>query len=393
MKNTGVTARGIKLPIIKQGDNLVEIVASSILDAAKAEKIVLNDKDIVAVTESLLARAQGNFVNVADITSEVNEKFKDTDTIGIVFPITSRNRFSAILKAFVQTGKKIVVQLSYPSDEIGNRLITLDDIEAKNVNPFSDILDEKKFRKLFGYPVHEATGVDYIDYYGKICGKNGKIILANNAKAILKYTKYVICADVHTRFRTKKVLLENGAKTVICLDQLANKSTNGRGYNEKYGLLGSNLSTDAVLKLFPRDCENFVEALQAELKKQTGKTLEAMLYGDGAYKDPVCGVWELYDPVVSPAFTKGLAGSPNEIKLKYIADNLTNGKSKEEAREIVEKAIKEKEKNLVGKSESLGTTPRQYSDLLGSLADLVSGSGDRGTPVVLIQNYFSNYTN
>lgn len=391
MKYTGVTARGIKLPIIKKGDDLVKIVADCIIQAAEKENFVLWDRDVVAVTESLLARAQGNFVHIKDIADEVNEKFAHADCIGVLFPITSRNRFSAILKGIALSGKKLVIQLSYPGDEVGNQLVSLDDIEAKNVNPYSDVLTEEKFRELFGYPVHACTGVDYIDYYKKIGGENCTIILANNPRVILNYTKHVIPADVHSRKRTKKVLLESGAETVVGVGELMNASRNGSGFSPEYGLMGSNLSTEETLKLFPRDSKKFVDELQMELSNRTGKAIETMIFGDGAFKDPVNGIWEFYDPVVSPAYTDRIVGSPNEIKLKFLADNLTEGMNEAEARKFIEEKIRTKHASLVGKMESQGTTPRRYSDLLGSLADLISGSGDKGTPVVVIQNYFSNY--
>ena len=385
----GTISRGIRTPIFKAGDDLVKITADCVINASKEHKFELNDKDVVALTESVLARVQGNYATVDQIAKDINQKFGD-NTVGLIMPIFSRNRFSMILKGIAKGAKKLIIQLPYPSDEVGNSFVTQEQLIEKNVNPYVDVFTAKEFKDTFGDISHTFTGVDYVELYGKIA--NCEVILANNPCEILKHTKYVINADIHTRFRTKSILLNGGAEKVVSLDEILNKSVDGSGYNENYGVLGSNLATENSIKLFPRDCQTFVDALQKELFDRTGKQIECMIYGDGAFKDPVCGIWELADPVCSPAFTKGLAGTPNEIKLKYVADNQLADVSGEEAIEKIKTYIKNKGENLTNKMESQGTTPRQITDLLGSLADLTSGSGDKGTPVVLIQNYFKNYS-
>ena len=385
----GTISRGIRTPIFKAGDDLVKITADCVINASKEHKFELNDKDVVALTESVLARVQGNYATVDQIAKDINQKFGD-NTVGLIMPIFSRNRFSMILKGIAKGAKKLIIQLPYPSDEVGNSFVTQEQLIEKNVNPYVDVFTAKEFKDTFGDISHTFTGVDYVELYGKIA--NCEVILANNPCEILKHTKYVINADIHTRFRTKSILLNGGAEKVVSLDEILNKSVDGSGYNENYGVLGSNLATENSIKLFPRDCQTFVDALQKEFFDRTGKQIECMIYGDGAFKDPVCGIWELADPVCSPAFTKGLAGTPNEIKLKYVADNQLADVSGEEAIEKIKTYIKNKGENLTNKMESQGTTPRQITDLLGSLADLTSGSGDKGTPVVLIQNYFKNYS-
>ncbi len=390
MDYSGTISRGVRAPIIRQGDDLVKITADSICGLCEQEKITLNDRDIVAVTEAVLARAQGNYATSDQIAKDVKEKFGD-NTVGLILPILSRNRFSMILKGITKGVKKLVIQLSYPSDEVGNSFVSLEQIMDKKVNPYSDVFTAEEFKKLFGDVRHQFTGVDYIEYYQK-AGNNCEVILANNPLEILKYTKYVINADIHSRKRTKKMLVNNGAVKVCSLDEILNKSVDGSGYNEQYGVLGSNLATENSVKLFPRDCQKFVDSLQAELLKRTGKKLECMVYGDGAFKDPVGGIWELADPVCSPAFTEGLKGKPNEIKLKYLADNDLKNLSGDELIAEMKKAIKSKGDNLVNNMLSQGTTPRQLTDLLASLSDLTSGSGDKGTPIILIQNYFKNFS-
>ena len=389
MDYQGTISRGVRAPIIRQGDDLVKITADCVVNASKEGGFPLQDKDVVAVTEAVLARAQGNFASVDDIAADVKEKFGD-ETVGLIFPIFSRNRFSMILKGIAKGAKKLIVMLSYPSDEVGNSFVTLEQLMEKNVNPYTDVFTGDEFHKMFGDVRHTFTGVDYIKFYEET--GNCEVILANNPTEILKYTKFVINADIHTRKRTKKILLNAGAEKVYSLDEILNKSINGSGYNEKYGVLGSNLSTESSVKLFPRDCDKFVMELQAELKKRTGKHIECMIYGDGAFKDPVGGIWELADPVASPAFTSGLAGKPNEIKLKYLADNDLKNLSGDEAVEAVKQAIRAKEDDMINNMKSQGTTPRQITDLLASLADLTSGSGDKGTPIILIQNYFKNFS-
>lgn len=390
MDYQGTISRGIRAPIIKQGDNLVKITADCVVNASKEHGFPLQDKDVVAVTEAVLARAQGNYATTDQIASDVSEKFGD-NTVGLIFPIFSRNRFSMILKGIAKGVKKLVIQLSYPGDEVGNSFVTPEQLIEKGVNPYVDVFTAEEFYKTFGDVRHTFTGVDYIDFY-KTIGGNCEVILANNPLEILKHTKYVINADIHSRARTKKALLKAGAEKVVSLDEILNKPVNGSGYNEKYGVLGSNLATDTSVKLFPRDCQKFVDDLSEELFKQTGKKIECMVYGDGAFKDPVGGIWELADPVCSPAYTSLLEGKPNEIKLKYIADTELSNLSGEEAVKAMKDIIKNKEKDLVNNMKSQGTTPRQITDLLGSLADLTSGSGDKGTPIILIQNYFKNFS-
>lgn len=388
MDYQGTISRGVRAPIIRRGDDLVKITADCIEAAAKQGGFAIQDKDVIAVTEAVLARSQGNYATIDQIAKDVSEKFGD-HTVGLVMPIFSRNRFSMILKGISKGVKKLVVQLSYPSDEVGNSFVTPDVLFEKGVNPYTDVFTAEEFRKTFGDVRHIFTGVDYIDYYEKT--GNCEVILANNPCEILKHTKYVINADIHTRKRTKAQLIRGGAKKVVSLDEILTAPVDGSGYNEKYGVLGSNLATENSVKLFPRDGQKFVESLQAEMKKRTGKTVECMVYGDGAFKDPVGGIWELADPVASPAFTEGLRGKPNEIKLKYLADNDLASLNGEEAIEAMKDMIRHKESDLTNNMKSQGTTPRQLTDLLASLSDLTSGSGDKGTPFILIQNYFKNY--
>ena len=393
-KYVGTTSRGIRLPIIKEGDNLADIVVESVLEASKNEPFPIKDRDVIAITESVVARSQGNYATVDDIALDVKNKFKGGE-IGIIFPILSRNRFSILLKGFARGVDKIYLMLSYPSDEVGNALLTYDELDEKGVNPYSDVLSLEEYRKLFGRKVHEFTGVDYIDYYVDLIKKENcdvEVIFANQAKAILKYTKKVLTCDIHTRARTKRILKENGAEIVLGMDEILNSSINGSGYNEKYGLLGSNKSTEEIVKLFPRDAQGLVEDIQQQMLKKSGKHVEVMVYGDGAFKDPQGKIWELADPVVSPFYTSGLKGTPNELKLKYLADNDFKDLKGEELKAAIKEKIKEKSGSLVGKMASQGTTPRQLTDLIGSLCDLTSGSGDKGTPVVLVQDYFTNYS-
>ena len=389
----GTVSRGIRAPIIREGDDIAQIVVDSVLNASKSAGFELRDRDVIAVTEAVVARAQGNYVTTEDIAKEVREKFGDR-TVGLIFPILSRNRFSICLKGIAMGLKKIILMLSYPSDEVGNHLVSIDDVDAKGVNPWSDILTEQKYRELFGYQKHTFTGVDYVEYYKELitsCGCEAEIIFANDCKAILNYTKDVITCDIHTRKRSKRILESAGAN-VCGLDDILTTPTATGGYNEEYGLLGSNKATEDKIKLFPRDCKAVVDKIQSGIYNATGKVVEVMVYGDGAFKDPVGKIWELADPVVSPAFTNGLAGRPNEIKLKYLADNDFAHLSGEELKEAIKGYIKNKESDLVGKMASQGTTPRQITDLIGSLCDLTSGSGDKGTPIVLVQGYFDNYT-
>lgn len=388
MDYQGTISRGVRAPIIRRGDDLVKITADCIEAAAKQGGFAIQDKDVIAVTEAVLARSQGNYATIDQIAKDVSEKFGD-HTVGLVMPIFSRNRFSMILKGISKGVKKLVVQLPYPSDEVGNSFVTPDVLFEKGVNPYTDVFTAEEFRKTFGDVRHIFTGVDYIDYYEKT--GNCEVILANNPCEILKHTKYVINADIHTRKRTKAQLIRGGAEKVVSLDEILTAPVDGSGYNEKYGVLGSNLATENSVKLFPRDGQKFVESLQAEMKKRTGKTVECMVYGDGAFKDPVGGIWELADPVASPAFTEGLRGKPNEIKLKYLADNDLASLNGEEAIEAMKDLIRHKESDLTNNMKSQGTTPRQLTDLLASLSDLTSGSGDKGTPFILIQNYFKNY--
>ncbi|EJU21460.1 F420-0:Gamma-glutamyl ligase [Peptoanaerobacter stomatis] len=390
----GTVVRGLRAPIIKQNDDMVKIVCDTVIEASKEGGYTINDRDIVTITESVVARAQGNYANVNNIASDVKDKL-NSDTVGIIFPILSRNRFSLILKGIALGVKKVIIMLSYPSDEVGNHFITYDELDKNNINPWKDEFDEKKFRELFENPVHEFTGVDYIKFYKDIvkeAGADCEIVFANDPKSILKYTKNVINCDIHTRKRTKRILLENGGEKVFSLDDILTSSVDGSGYSE-YGLLGSNKATEDTLKLFPRNSQDLVEKIQAKLKELTGKNLEVMVYGDGAFKDPVGKIWELADPVVSPGYTSGLKGTPSEIKLKYIADNDFADLRGDELKNAVVDYIKNKESDLVGKMASEGTTPRQLTDLLGSLSDLTSGSGDKGTPIIYIQGYFDNYTN
>ncbi len=393
----GTVSRGVRAPIIREGDNLADIVVDCVLKASESANFPILDKDVIAVTEAVVARAQGNYANVKDIAADVKEKFGD-DTVGILFPILSRNRFAICLKGIAMGCKKVVLMLSYPSDEVGNHLIDMDVLDEKGVNPWSDVLTEEKYRELFGYEKHVFTGVDYIEYYKNLIQEAGaevEIIFANNPKAILSYTKNVLTCDIHTRQRTKRILRENGAEKVYALDDIMTKSINGSGYNDAYGLLGSNRATEDTVKLFPINCEEVVEAIHTAMKEKTGKNVEVMIYGDGAFKDPVGKIWELADPVVAPAYTKGLEGTPNELKLKYLADNDFAELSGDELKEAIKKSIHEKDEkatSLKGTNATLGTTPRRITDLLGSLSDLTSGSGDKGTPIIYIQGYFDNYT-
>ncbi len=394
-RKVGTVSRGIRCPIIRQGDNLVDIAVTSVLEAAASEGFEMRDRDVVSLTESIVARAQGNYASVDDIAADVKAKLGG-ETIGVIFPILSRNRFAICLRGIAKGAKKVVLMLSYPSDEVGNSLVTYDQIDEAGINPYSDVLDEAKYRELFGENKHEFTGVDYVAYYSEIireAGAEAEIIFANQPKTILNYTDCVLTCDIHTRARTKRILKAAGAKVVCGLDDILNAPVNGSGCNEKYGLLGSNKSTEDTIKLFPRDCQGLVEDIQAEFMNRTGKHIEVMVYGDGAFKDPQGKIWELADPVVSPAHTAGLIGTPNELKLKYLADNDFKGLSGAELKEAISKSIKAKQDNLVGNMASQGTTPRQLTDLIGSLCDLTSGSGDKGTPVVLVQGYFDNYTN
>ncbi len=394
-RKVGTISRGIRCPIIRQGDNLCEIVVNSVLEAAECEGFELRDRDVIACTESIVARAQGNYASVDAIAEDVKNKLGG-ETIGVIFPILSRNRFAICLRGIAKGAKKIVLMLSYPSDEVGNELVSLDKLDEAGINPYSDILTLEKYRELFGENKHPFTGVDYVDYYAgliKEMGAEVEVIFANNPRAILNYTKNVLNCDIHTRARTKRILLANGAEKVCGMDDILTSSINGNGFNEKYGLLGSNKSTEDSVKLFPRDCQGLVEDIQAQILDKTGKHVEVMVYGDGAFRDPVGKIWELADPVVSPAFTKGLDGTPNELKLKYLADNDFADLSGEALKKAIEEKIKSKDDNLVGNMASQGTTPRRLTDLIGSLCDLTSGSGDKGTPVILVQGYFDNFTN
>ncbi len=390
----GTVSRGIRAPIIRDGDNLVDIVVESVLAAAKAEPFAIRNRDIVAVTEAVVGRAQRNYATVDDIAADVSAKFGH-DTVGVIFPILSRNRFAICLRGIAKGLKKIVLMLSYPSDEVGNHLVSLDQLDEKGVNPFSDVLTEEKYRALFGENRHPFTGVNYVAYYKDLiqaCGAEVEIVLANDPRAILAYTKKVLACDIHTLPRTKRLLKAAGADLVLGLDEIMTAPVNGSGYNADYGLLGSNKATEDKVKLFPRDCHQFVEAVQERLLKETGKYVEVMVYGDGAFKDPVGEIWEFADPVVSPAYTPGLEGKPNELKLKYLADNDFANLSGEELRDAIKDRIRHKDADLVGNMASQGTTPRRLTDLIGSLCDLTSGSGDKGTPIVYIQGYFDNYT-
>ena len=387
---TGTISRGVRAPIIKSGDDIVEIVTQSVLDASKGENVSFRDKDVVAMTEAIVARAQGNYATVDQIAEDVKAKLGG-QTIGVIFPILSRNRFSVCLKGIAKGAKKVVLMLSYPSDEVGNHLVSLDALDEMGVNPYTDVLTEQKYRELFGYKKHTFTGVDYVEYYRQLITEQGadcEIIFANNAKAILPYATNVLCCDIHTRARTKRLLKSAGAN-VVGLDDILSSSVNGSGYNENYGLLGSNKSTEDSIKLFPRDCQPIVDAIQKKIFEATGKKVEVMIYGDGAFKDPVGKIWELADPVVSPAYTSGLEGTPNELKLKYLADNDFKDLSGKELQKAIKERIIDKDLSMVGQ---MGTTPRRLTDLIGSLCDLTSGSGDNGTPIIWIQGYFDNYT-
>lgn len=394
-RKVGTVSRGIRGPIIRQGDDLVEITVNSVLDAATSEGFNLKDKDVVAITESIVARAQGNYASIDAIAKDIKTKLGG-GTIGVIFPILSRNRFAICLRGIARGAKKIILMLSYPSDEVGNALLSYDELDNAGVNPYSDVLSLEKYRELFGYKIHEFTGIDYVDYYASLIKEEGcevEIIFANQAKAILNYTDTVLTCDIHTRTRTKRILKENGAKLVYGLDDILTTSIDQNGYNERYGLLGSNKSTENSIKLFPRDCQKLVEDIQKLFFEKTNKHIEVMVYGDGAFKDPQGKIWELADPVVSPAFTSGLVGTPNELKLKYLADNDFKDLSGEALKDAISNKIKEKNGSLVGNMASQGTTPRQLTDLIGSLCDLTSGSGDKGTPIILVQGYFDNFTN
>ena len=394
-RRVGTVSRGIRCPIIRQGDDLASIVTDSVLLAAKEEGFELRDRDVISITESIVARSQGNYASVQDIAADVRAKCGG-GTVGVIFPILSRNRFAICLRGIAMGVKKVVLMLSYPSDEVGNELVSLDKVDEAGVNPYSDVLSLKQYRDLFGENRHEFTGVDYVAYYTEVvegAGAEVEIVFANQPKAILDYTDTVITCDIHTRARTKRILKAAGAKVVLGLDEILNAPVNGSGCNERYGLLGSNKSTEDTVKLFPRDCFSLVEDIQARILKATGRHVEVMVYGDGAFKDPKGKIWELADPVVSPAYTSGLVGTPNELKLKYLADNDFAHLSGDALKEAIESSIRAKDGNLKGKMASEGTTPRQLTDLIGSLCDLTSGSGDKGTPVVLVQGYFDNYTN
>ena len=392
----GTVSMGLRAPIIREGDDLVEIVTGSILEAMKEDGLTPRNRDVVAMTEAIVARAQGNYASVEDIAQDVRVKFGG-DTVGVIFPILSRNRFAICLRGIAKGCKKVVLMLSYPSDEVGNHLIDWDLMDKHGVDPYRDVLSETRYRELFGYIKHPFTGVDYVEYYSQLireCGAEVEVVFANDPRAILSYTKNVLNCDIHTRARTKRLLREAGAERIYGLDEIMTAPVNGSGYNPRYGLLGSNKSTEDKVKLFPRDCQDLVEAIQAKLPELPGKHIEVMVYGDGAFKDPVGKIWELADPVVSPAYTAGLEGTPNELKLKYLADNDFANLSGEALREAIKNKIQQKDgSSLVGNMAAQGTTPRRLTDLIGSLCDLTSGSGDKGTPIVYIQGYFDNYTN
>ena len=390
----GTVSRGVRAPIIRKGDNIVDIVCTSVLEAAKDGGYELRDRDVVAMTEAVVARAQGNYASVDNIAKDVKAKFGG-GTVGVIFPILSRNRFAVCLRGIAKGADKIVLMLSYPSDEVGNHLVSLDALDEKGVDPYRDVLSLEKYRELFGYEKHRFTGVDYVEYYRSLiaeCGAEVEIIFANNPRAILDYTKNVLCCDIHSRARTKRLLKAAGGEIILGLDDILCESVDGSGYNENYGLLGSNKATEDQVKLFPRDCQVVVDSIAKKLFEATGKHVEVMVYGDGAFKDPVGKIWELADPVVAPAYTKGLEGTPSELKLKYLADNDFADLSGDALKEAIKSKINEKDGNLVGQMISEGTTPRQLTDLIGSLCDLTSGSGDKGTPIVHIQGYFDNYT-
>ena len=395
-RRVGTVSRGIRCPIIRQGDNLAEIVSTSVIEAAEIEGFRLHDRDVIAMTESIVARSQGNYATVDDIAADVKKKFGG-GTLGVIFPILSRNRFAICLKGIARGAKKIVLMLSYPSDEVGNSLATYDLIDAAGINPYTDVLSLERYREVFGVQKLQFTGVDYVEYYADLIKEQGaevEIIFANQPKAILDYTKNVLTCDIHTRVRTKRLLREAGAEKVFGLDEILNEPVNGSGFNAQYGLLGSNKSDEEKIKLFPKECKDLVLDVQKRIFEATGKNVEVMVYGDGAFKDPQGKIWELADPVVSPAFTDGLIGTPNELKLKYLADNDFKDLSGDELKNAISQSIRAKDGNsLVGNMSAQGTTPRQLTDLIGSLCDLTSGSGDKGTPVVLVQGYFDNYTN
>lgn len=390
---TGTVVRGLRAPIINNGDSIESIVVDTVLKASEIENITINDKDVIAITESIVARAQGNYASIDAIAKDVNNKFGN-DTIGLIFPILSRNRFAICLRGIAKGAKKVVIMLSYPSDEVGNHIVDIDMLDEKGVNPWTDVLTENEFRNLFGENKHTFTGVDYIAYYKSLVEEYGvecEVIFSNDPKTILNYTKSVITCDIHTRHRSKRILKANGAEKVYGLDDILTNSIDGSGFNENYGLLGSNKATENSIKLFPRNCQIVVDSIQNKIKTLTGKTVEVMVYGDGAFKDPVGKIWELADPVVSPGYTSGLEGTPNEVKLKYLADNNFAHLKGDELKVAISEYIKTKEDNLVGAMEAQGTTPRRLTDLIGSLCDLTSGSGDKGTPIVYIQGYFDNY--
>ena len=394
-RRVGTVSRGIRCPIIRQGDNIAKIVTDSVLQAAEYEGFEINDRDVISITESIVARAQGNYASIEDVAADVKAKLGG-ETVGVIFPILSRNRFAICLRGIAMGAKKIVLMLSYPSDEVGNELVSLDKLDDAGINPYSDVLSLEKYRELFGENKHEFTGVDYVEYYSNIIKEAGaevEVIFANRPATILNYTDCVLTCDIHTRARTKRILRDAGAKIVVGLDEIMNAPVNGSGYNTFYGLLGSNKSTEDTIKLFPNECTDLVYEIQKQVLERTGKHVEVMVYGDGAFKDPKGKIWELADPVVSPAFTSGLVGTPNELKLKYLADNDFKHLSGEELKKAIADSIRAKSNNLVGNMASQGTTPRQLTDLIGSLCDLTSGSGDKGTPVVLVQGYFDNYTN
>ena len=394
-RKVGTVSRGIRCPIIRQGDDLAKIVSDSVLEAAKCENFSIRDRDVISITESIVARSQGNYATVDQIAADVRAKLGGK-TIGVIFPILSRNRFAICLRGIARGAEKVVLMLSYPSDEVGNQLVSLDKLDDAGVDPYTDVLSLEKYRELFGTNKHEFTGVDYVEYYGNLIremGAEAEIVFANNPKVILNYTDCVLTCDIHTRERTKRILKKAGAKIVCGLDDILTASVDGGGYNEKYGLLGSNKATEDTVKLFPRACKDLVLEIQKIILEKTGKHVEVMVYGDGAFKDPQGKIWELADPVVSPAFTDGLIGTPNELKLKYLADNDYKDLSGQALMDAISKSIKAKDNNLVGNMASQGTTPRQLTDLIGSLCDLTSGSGDKGTPVVLVQGYFDNMTN
>ena len=390
----GTVSRGIRAPIIREGDDLRQIVPDCLLEAARQEGFAFHDRDVVAMTEAIVARAQGNYATVEDIAADVRQKLGG-ETVGVIFPILSRNRFAICLRGIARGAKKVVLMLSYPSDEVGNHLIDWDSLDEKGVDPYRDVLSLEQYRALFGYRKHRFTGVDYVDYYAQLIRESGaevEVVFANDPRSILDYTKNVIHCDIHTRKRTGRLLRAAGGERIFGLDEIMTAPVNGSGYNERYGLLGSNKATEDKVKLFPRDCQSLVEDIQAELLEQTGKRIEVMVYGDGAFKDPIGKIWELADPVVSPAYTKGLEGTPNELKLKYLADNDFAALSGDALRDAIEQEIRKKDGELVGQMSSEGTTPRRLTDLIGSLCDLTSGSGDKGTPIVFIQGYFDNYT-